>query len=321
MNKHYMIKTFLLAVLCFLLFSTSNANALSLNLVYPDNTYWNADTRQGGSLQITAENPRGNASAQLAGNASLGLYVTTTDNPNTYNNESLNDWAFYVRDSSCSMDYVWTDYSAESYSISTNSSWGLLSDINALSFDWFRQTPQNTNYLNYDPWNIQTPVLRLLIGDKTSDGSIAFSELVWEQWYTDNNPADMTYNTWVSEDLSGQNFWRHNFYEDTYSYYDNGIVDHEFTVAPYGANLSTWNSNYGSDAYVYGVSVGVGSMWPGVYTGYVDNVLVSLNGDKGIYDNFELGAPVPEPATLLLFGSGMGIMALGRRWRKKGSKV
>jgi len=307
-----------------------NADALELNLVYPGDPYWKADTRAGGQLEINDDNPRGNTSASLEGNASLALYVTTPDDPKTKGvNESFDDWAFYVRNSKTAMNADWTYYDSAGYSISTDYSWGLLSEINEISFDWFRETAINESYKNYDPWNLQTPVLRLLIGDKTGNG-ITFSELVWEMYYTPGDyitsdyKIDMPIGSWVSQDLEGQNFWRHNFYGDTYSYLNGTtIVDEDFSVAPYGTTLSAWNNNYGYDAYVFGLSVGVGSVWPGEYTGYVDNILLSFNNGKGIYDNFELGspAPVPEPVTLLLFGSGMGIMAAGRRWRKKKDTV
>jgi len=265
------------------------ATSVGATIIYPNDLRWSVDRRVGGNASITAENPRsGNEFVEsgLVGNASLAL-TTTGD---------LYDWAFYAR----SLD---------------NTGRGLLSYINALSFDWFRKTAQDIN-LSGDPWNVQTPVLRLLINDR---GII--SELVWERYYTDSNPASMTIGAWVEQDLMNQNFWQHIFNVGYRLNTGNIQPEYDHKIPLMAIQTSSWAlSDYYTDAAtVYGLSVGVGSNWPYPYSGFADNIFLSFDNSNGIVisDNFELPAPVPEPSTLLLLISGMAILTAGRRWSIK----
>ena len=277
------------------------ATSVSATIIYPSDLRWSVNNRIGGSSSISDINPRGGneyVENNLVGNASLAL-TTTGD---------LNDWAFYTRSVG-------------------NPGWGLLSDINALSFDWYRETAIREGLVSWDPWNVQTPALRLLINDA---GTI--SELVWERYYTPANfSTDMQIGSWVEQDLMNQNFWRHIFSPEGYTISTGENIDpyiHEQTLM--ALPLSFWaSSDYYSDYYysdaatVYGLSVGVGSNWPFPYSGFVDNIFLSFDNINGIVisDNFELPAPVPEPSTLLLLVSGMAVLTAGGRWRGKLSQV
>jgi hypothetical protein len=278
------IAAVILAVI--LLFSVPNANAT--RLVYPDDPYWGAHIMSNGEVAITPTNPRN-------GNGSLEL-STTGD---------LSDWAFYTRYA----DDVKRDIWAPNSDITT--SWGLLSDISNLSFDWYRKEIEinNPNLVWYDPFHVQTPVLRLLI----RDGNI-HSELVWERFYTDSNQANMIFGEWVEEDLIVQNFWRHTFYPVSYTNEFGDEVPSTYLQTLLGLPTLSWaevESNYYSEnAVVYGLSVGVGSYWPANYLGYADTVYLAFNGSSVIDDNFEF--PVPEPSTLLLLLSGMAALSVGR---------
>lgn len=288
MTKNKILIAAILAAVCFLLSAASNASAYN---VYPDDPYWTSDEEGTGTAAISADQPNN-------GNASLAL---TTSTP-------FEDWAYY------------TCYAEE------GTSWGLLSEIEALSFDWYRETEIDEDYLAWDPWNVQTPVLRLLIQDGDT-----LSELIWEEYYTDANPlliGEWNYN----ENLIDQNFWRHTITDEGYTLYDGTEVypyTHEDPLL--ATTLSDWATlqypdleyPYSEDAVVYGLSIGVGNMWPGEYIAYVDNIFLSFNNANGIVidANFELPESVPEPATMLLFGSGMGIIAMGRRWRRKKNKA
>jgi hypothetical protein len=290
-NIHYSVLSNCFAIICLSLCMVTTVHAT--NIIYPDNTIWQLDERNNiiGDPVISDAHPR-------SGNASLAL--TTTG--------SLYDWAFYTR------------YAGDP----KTSSWGLLSDVSALSFDWYRQAmPIKTEYQSDVPWLAQTPVLRLLVRDGADT-----SELVWEKYYSDSSPAIM--NTWSTEDLADgidDNLWRH-VDGIGYTIGDGTNKDPFFPDPLLAINVSSWNDYYTENAVVYGLSVGVGSNWPDVYSGAVDNIFLSFKNNipdigititTAVNDNFEL--PIPEPATLLLFGSGIGILAVSRKWRRKSCRM
>jgi hypothetical protein len=294
---------------CLLFLTTSPAKAIYL--VFPNDPFWTSDDRDSaGTARISKENPRGyiDNNTWIEGNASLSL--TTSG--------SGDDWAFYTRYAGEAAN-SWDGFSA----------YGSLKDIYELSFDWYKVAMPITYKPYLDdywgaPWRAQTPVLRLLI----QDGGI-ISELVWEKWYTDATTA--VTGLWNHENLIGQNFWRHLISYDEYTIADgSNISPYEhyqelMTFTSSGLTSNTVNYPYSSEAVIYGLSVGVGSAWYDSYSAYVDNIFLSFNNfnpdgsvrniTTALNDNFEL--PVPEPATLLLFGSGMGVMAFSRKWRKK----
>ncbi len=265
----------LLWVIGALLFAPLTVSATD---VYPGDPNWVFNNMgSNGTAVISAANPR-------SGNASLAL--TTSGSPN--------DWAFY------------STYAGGGSVWNGTSIFGSLSNIDQISFDWYRDdltvngqydySTYNEDYLG-GPWRAQTPVLRLLIED---DGVI--SELVWEKWYTNSNPART--DTWVSQNLIDQNFWQH-----IISPYD------AYTLA--GNTLSNWALSYDNNAMVYGLSVGVGSAWYDKYSGDVDNVLLSFNNfpQPAVDANFEL--PIPEPSACWLLASGLSFLAAALWWWRK----
>jgi hypothetical protein len=284
-NYKAIIKTISLSA--FVWFALSSANVFAENIIYPGDSNWNLITLGDGKAEITGENPR-------SGNGSLALSTN-----------SLDDWAFYSR------------YAGD---INTDS-WGKLSDIDALSFDWFREDIGITDTYG-SPWLAQTPVIRLLIRDVNSTyGSTIYSELVWEKFYTDPTPSSN--NVWVEQNMIGENFWRHVFNEG-YTIENDGTNLNDFTGYALMSNtLTQWTTAsvdlpYSLDAVIYGLSVGVGSYWPTDYKGYADNIFLSFKGTGSVIDdNFEIPA-VPEPATILLLGSGLVALAVRRKRLLKG---
>lgn len=209
------------------------------NQILPGNPTWAADLNvysdavNSGTVAITGANPR-------SGNGSLE--ATTSG--------SLFDWAFFKR------------------TAAEGSAWGLLSDINCLTFDWYRQNyllPEDAPAsLTAETWQEQTPVLRLLVRDFVNDQEIN-SNLVWERWYNTKGVLDPTENdVWQFEDLNSQEFWRHFDGGDTYTNLGcaNGSFSTSASLQTY--DLGGWASScYSSSAVVYGVMIGLGSYWPG----------------------------------------------------------
>lgn len=272
----------------------------AMRYIYTSDPHWTADVREDisgtnktpeiPSAAITAANPR-------SGNASLAL--TTSG--------ELGDWSFFTRFAG-GVSQPWGPLPPE---VQVDP-WGALADISGLSFDWYRAT--QTDYINYDsqdPWNFQTPALRLLVKDGTN-----FSELVWEGYYSGN--TDFEIGAWVAQDLADQYFWRHTITVEGYTTPHGDVDPFEENHVLLAMSLGEWSDQthtYYEDPYVYGLSVGVGSNWPGEYLGFVDNVYLSFSsmGDV-LCDNFELPRPIPEPATFYLLSTVTGILAIRRKF-------
>jgi len=265
------------------------------SLVFPGDPRWlvdknvyPADVNLAG-IAITANNPR-------SGNGSLE--VTTTG--------SLFDWAFFKR-------------VAEG-----DAAWGLLAEVNCLTFDWWRDSyslpAPPPPELIAETWQEQTPVLRLLVRDIKDDQQVV-SHLVWERWYNTRDGLVPTENDqWHFENITGQLLWRH--FDGGETYTNAGCVNSSFdgSDALQTYTLGGWVTNcYSATAEIYGVMIGVGSMWPGPYRGFLDNVQLSFAGQQGyaVEDNFEFPTnAVPEPGSVVLLASGLIALAGYRRWRR-----
>lgn len=175
-----------------------------------------------------------------------------------------------------------------SAALNTANSLGLLGNLSALSYDWYRDgTSSVAGHLH--------PVLRLYLWD-SSTGNQGY--VVFERVYN-GFAASVPTDTWITDDVLGGNYrmWSTNTLPNGGQYYTENI------------RLSNWINTYGN-FHVMGISAGVGSGWTGNFRGAVDNVTIGFGQNISTY-NFEI---VPAPGAALLGLLGLGLVgALKRR--------
>lgn len=257
----------------------------------------------------------------------------------------MDDWAFWFRLASGG---TLTDGGilAKSY--------GSITELTSLSFDWFRVANQNSlttvNPGGPNPgpvvdWPFKTPVLRVLLAEEIPGISGAAnqtvrSELIWEGFFNCANgsggfrrcgePADARtpLNQWnVTGNLVGQNFWYHRAPVvganpvGNYLVGSNCALDQSDVWAGV-AVASTIDALFGSqgcfnhNVSVLGVGVGLGSQWPYGYEAFVDNVRMDFGNVSALDANFDF-VPVPEPSTYALMAVGLALIGVASRRRRR----
>lgn len=160
---------------------------------------------------------------------------------------------------------------------------GALADVTGLTFDW-RIAGSSTTTLDSD----YTPALRLLIQDGNTR-----KELIWEGAYN-GTYGNTLRDTWYTSSVNDR-------------FYITGGSE----LA--GQTIAAWASQL-AGATVSGISVGVGSSATAGYRAFADNVTLATTAGSTTY-NFEVAAPVPEPATWAMMIGGFGVVGFGLRRR------
>jgi hypothetical protein len=173
---------------------------------------------------------------------------------------------------------------------------GAFANLQSFSYVWYRDGSSTVaSHLH--------PVLRVLLD---ADGNLSTTGdrggLVFERVY---NGGTVPVNTWVADTINSSTYlWNFGL----------GIgfaANINATPYAYDATLAEWQA-YFPNAVILGFSAGVGSGWNGVFSGAVDGVSWTIDGQTEAF-NFEVRpAEIPEPSTLLLTAAGAA-MLLRRR--------
>lgn len=266
--------------------NTASAQVVSQNNLVQKDLGWYTSIQGNGNVAVTGSKPRYGFGD--VGFGSLQLHTTG----------KMEDWVFAYR-------YAETN-------------WGMLSQLSSLSFDWYRSSNPNWDAdvtkdgIQLYDWKYKSPAFRVFLSDNT--------EIVWENYFNRPIDNDVSYvDTWQTSEMINGNFWYRN--EAGYSLSNGPCLTSDMPVWGGGVQALTISeivTCYG-DKQIVGVGVGLGSQWPYAYKGFVDNVIVTSNGNQVLNTNFDHKSipttTVPEPSTYAMML--VGLVGIGMVTRRK----
>lgn len=207
---------------------------------------------------------------------------------------------------------------------SVTGNYGLLSGVEAFTFEWAVAGDSTTSNPAANAY--YTPAIRLLIADpgwdptapEETNANHPLTELIWEGAY--NGVNNLTRDTWYTTS-SGDDFWR---WETS-----NGVTRINGTISdPHAqANLtiSEWSTGtdtlggqwFSDQAYIYAVSIGVGSSVGAGYHAFADYLTLTVNGVTTVFDFETAAAVVPVPPAAAIGLLGIALVAMRNKARRK----
>lgn len=167
-----------------------------------------------------------------------------------------------------------------------STSFGRLADLGVVQYDWYRDSASVvSNWLH--------PAFRLIVdadGNTTTTNDIVY--LIYERCYNVSGCPPAPTNTWVTDSITGSTvLWLWWIGVGTDYVFNRTLSDYQSGSYASTPGFPVLNGS----SLVLGVSLGVGSAWPGSspsFVGGVDLVRVSSNtpGAASIFHNFEVAA-------------------------------
>ncbi len=191
---------------------------------------------------------------------------------------------------------------------------GVLNDI-ILGYDYYKQDVSGGNIF-------AAPSIKLTLftqgGTGDNWGTLVY-EPTWNQAGTTGSTAPPT-NEWQTVDINSTTGTGVDAYGGWW--WTGGFGEGNGAGGPPLRSLSEWVTAFSasdptdfSNAHVVGINIGVGRYNQG-QIGYFDNVSIQTSsGQINVTYDFEVGAAVPEPTTMILFG--LGLLSFAGVSRKK----